>query len=250
MIVSVTVHSRAHKKRKEPHRPKFGSFPTRHPDRSGVADIPMIRPFTIFCKLNQIHFSDRQWFEQEASSLSHTDGDCPVCHAHACMSPFASYTRYLVEWCGGEPCAHEMAVQRYLCSSCGHTHALLPSALVPYSSYSLRFILTVLRAYFLGWKSVQQICSNAGIAASTLYRWKALFLKHKAMWLGVLEELAISQSLFLESMDGTLLRGFYQTFLLSFMQNLRGGAAYLPQWSRAGPPAPHKTGMENHASIC
>jgi len=189
----------------------------------------MIRPFTVFCKLNQIPFSDRQWFEQEAASLSHTDGDCPVCHAHACMSPFASYTRYLVEWCGEEPRVHEMTVQRYLCSSCGHTHALLPSTLVPYSSYSLRFILTVLRAHFLGLKSVQKICGNARISVSTFYRWKALFLEHKALWLGVLEELAISQASFLESMDGSLLRDFYQTFRFSFLQKLRGGAAYPPQ---------------------
>ena len=58
----------------------------------------MIRPFTIFCKLNQIPFSDRQWVKQEAESLNHTDGICPVCHAKACLSAFASYTRYLVEW--------------------------------------------------------------------------------------------------------------------------------------------------------
>ncbi len=63
----------------------------------------MIRPFTVFCKLNQMSFSDRQWLEKEAGSLSHTDGACPVCHAKACMSPFASYTRYLVEWEDGLP---------------------------------------------------------------------------------------------------------------------------------------------------
>ena len=130
----------------------------------------MIRPFTVFCKLNQISFSDRQWFEQEAESLNHTDGICPVCHANACLSPFASYTRYLVEWKDGLPATHEVTVQRYLCSSCGHTHALLSSALVPYSSYSLRFILLVLRDYFLRKACVQKICERAGISVSTLYR--------------------------------------------------------------------------------
>ena len=133
----------------------------------------MIRPFTVFCKLNQISFSDRQWFEQEAESLNHTDGICPVCHAKVCLSPFASYTRYLVEWKDGLPATHEVTVQRYLCSSCGHTHALLSSALVPYSSYSLRFILLVLRDYFLRKACVQKICERAGISVSTLYRWKA-----------------------------------------------------------------------------
>ena len=188
----------------------------------------MIRPFTVFCKLNQVAFSDREWLEKETGSLSHTDGDCPVCHAHACLSPFAAYTRYLVEWEDSHPVTHEVTVQRYLCSSCGHTHALLSSALVPYSSYSLRFILLVLRDYFLGRACVQKVCGRAGISVSTLYRWKALFLKHKALWLGVLEDLAGPQGSFLESMDGIFLRSFYQTFRFSFLQRLRGGSVYPP----------------------
>jgi len=189
----------------------------------------MIRPFTIFCKLNQISFSDRQWLEKEAGSLSHTDGICPVCHAEACLSSFASYTRYLVEWENALPSTHEVTVQRYQCSSCGHTHALLSSALVPYSSYSLRFILLVLRDYFLGRTCVQKICERAGISVSTLYRWKALFLTHKGLWLGALEDLDVPQGAFLESMDGPFLHSFYQTFRFSILQRLRGGSRYPPR---------------------
>lgn len=197
----------------------------------------MIRPFTIFCKLNQISFSDRQWLEKETGSLSHTDGNCPVCHAHACMSPFASYTRYLVEWHDEEPSVHEVTVQRYRCSSCGHTHALLSSALVPYSSYSLRFILTVLRSYFLRLGSVEQLCASAGISVSTLYRWKALLFQHKELWLGALEDLEEPQGMFLEGIDGSFLRDFYQAFRFTFLQHLRGGSPDPPsgrQGSRPG----------------
>ena len=188
----------------------------------------MIRPFTVFCKLNKIPFSDRQWFEQEAESLSHTDGVCPVCHAKACLSPFASYTRYLVEWAGGVPVTHEVTVQRYQCSSCSHTHALLSSALVPYSSYSLRFILVVLRAYFLRRACVQTICEQAGISVSTLYRWKSLFLAHKALWLGTLENLEASVESFLDGLDGVLLQGFCLKCLFSFLQRPRGTFPDLP----------------------
>ena len=191
----------------------------------------MIRPFTVFCKLNKISFSDRQWFEQEAESLSHTDGICPSCHAKACLSPFASYTRYLVEWADGAPAAHKVTVQRYQCSSCGRTHALLSSALVPYSSYSLRFILVVLRAYFLHQACVQTICEQAGISVSTLYRWKSLFLAHKALWLGVLESLEASVESFLDGLDGVFLQGFCLKFLFSFLQRLRGTFPNLPSGS-------------------
>lgn len=108
----------------------------------------MIRPFTVFCKLNQISLSDRQWFDQEAGSLSHTDGICPVCHAKACLSPFASYTRYLVEWKEDLPITHEVTVQRYRCSSCGHTHAQLPSPPAPW--YPIPLIPCVLSSLCCG----------------------------------------------------------------------------------------------------
>jgi len=196
----------------------------------------MIRPFTVFCKLNQISFSDRQWLEKEAGSLSHTDGICPCCHAKACLSPFSSYTRYLVEWENALPSTHEVTVQRYQCGSCGHTHALLSSALVPYSSYSLRFILLVLRDYFLGRACVQKVCERAGISVSTLYRWKTLFLAHKNLWLGALEDLYVPQGALLESMDGIFLHSFYQTFRFSFLQRLRGGSGYPPQDGQDSPP--------------
>ena len=197
----------------------------------------MIRPFTVFCKLNQISFSDRQWFEREAESLNHTDGICPVCRAKSCLSPFASYTRYLVEWEDGGPVTHEVAVRRYQCSSCGHTHALLPSALVPYSSYSLRFILRVLRDYFLRTACVQELCERAGISVSSLYRWKTLFLTHKALWLGILEALGTAEGPFLSGIDGSFLQGFFNRFRFSFLQPLRGASPDLPYRLPGQPPA-------------
>jgi len=80
----------------------------------------------------------------------------------------------------------------------------------------------VLRDYFLHRACVQKICEHAGIPVSTLYRFKALFLAHKALWLGILEDLKASTEAFLDSMDGTLLQGFCRRFLFSFLQRLRG----------------------------
>lgn len=210
----------------------------------------MIRPFAIFCKLNQISFSDRQWLEKETESLEHTDGVCPFCHAKMALSPFASYTRYLVEWENGYPVTHGITVRRYRCSSCGHTHALLSSALVPYSAYSLRFILLVLRDYFLRNASVQEICSRAGISASTLYRWKALFLTHKALWLGVLEDMSASPESFPDGMAGRLLRDFFRDFLFSFLQHPRRTSPDPPRDGLPGTGAPHKMGMDSSFPFC
>lgn len=180
--------------------------------------ILMIRLFTIFCKLNQISFSDRQWFEKETASFCVCDAVCPHCGAKGCLSGFAHYDRYLIEMQDHHPVAHEIQIQRYQCSSCGHTHALLSSGLVPYRSYSLRFILLALREYFLHSRTVEQICDHFGISASTLYRWRQLFKQQKCLWLGVLEDLAEQSVQFLEELDIKMLGEFQKAFCFSFLE--------------------------------
>ena len=82
----------------------------------------------------------------------------------------------------------------------------------------------MLRGCFLHRACVQKICEHAGISVSTFYRWKALFLAHKALWLGMLEDLKASAEAFLDGMDGTLLQGFCRKFLFSFLQRLRSAS--------------------------
>lgn len=195
---------------------------------SSAMTMLMIRLFTIFCKLNHITLSDRQWFEQDIRSLCQPDCSCSCCGAAGCMDFFACYDRYLVELEGNRPVTHEVSIKRYRCTSCGHTHAALSSSMVPYRSYSLRFILTVLRCYFLHRMSVEGICETYGIAISTLYQWKRLFLKQKALWLGALENLLQEEVPFMDSLTGKHLKEFYRVYRLSLMENLHSTSVELP----------------------
>lgn len=160
-----------------------------------TATTVMIRVFTVFCKLNQISFSDRQWLEKDLDGFCpDASGACPFCRAKGCLLKFACYDRYLIELKEGTPVAHEVRVHRYRCTSCGHTHAVLSSSLVPYRSYSLRFILQTLRCYFLHRKTVTALCEAAGISPSTLYEWKKLFLRQKSLWLGIPSSICRAQT--------------------------------------------------------
>jgi len=47
---------------------------------------------------------------------------------------------------------------------------ILPDDIVPYSTYSLLFILRVLAAHFLGLETVGQPCRRYGIPPSMLYQ--------------------------------------------------------------------------------
>lgn len=144
----------------------------------------MIRQFSVFCKLNKVKFSDRKWFEDTVRTPLAPEQSCPYCSAKGTLCLFGHYDRYLVEWDGQAQKCSTVSVPRHICSSCGHTHAILPSCLIPYKSYSLRFLLIVLRAYFVRTGSVERLCEHYGITISMLYRWLHLFEQQKALWLG------------------------------------------------------------------
>lgn len=148
-----------------------------------------------------------------------SDYVCPVCGAKGCMELFGHYERYLVTWEGSVQVTHTLTVSRYRCDSCGHTHAALPSCLVPYKSYSLRFILAALRDYFLHVLPVEQLCQRYGISISTLYRWLLLFRCQKSLWLGTLNDAALCEGSFLEGLGGAFLMDFHQSFRISFLES-------------------------------
>ena len=178
----------------------------------------MIRIFNLFCKLKEIKISDQEWFDQAFRRLSLPEQSCPYCHSKGNLIPHDSYSRYMVSLKDNRPVTVILRVPRVKCTSCGHTHALLPEMLIPYSSYSLRFVLTVLEACVLTVHTVEQICEIYQIAHSTLYVLRNLFLSHKQMILGVLNDAQEKTSDFIAKLDGNQLFQFWDSFRYSFLQ--------------------------------
>lgn len=178
----------------------------------------MIRVFDLFCKLNTIRISDQKWFDQAVSSLLLSDQPCPCCNSKGNLIPHDRYPRYMVTLKNGKVHTVLLNVPRVKCMSCGHTHALLPEMLIPYSSYSLRFVLKVLEAYFLHLHTVEEICGACQIAHSTLYAFRDLFLSHKQLILGILEHAQEKAADFIRGMDGRRLWKFWDSFRHSFLQ--------------------------------
>ena len=100
--------------------------------------------FRSVLQAEKIKISDQAWFDQAVGDLMLSDQCCPYCGAKSNMKPHDSYSRYMVTLKGDKPVTESLCVPRVKCTSCGHTHALLPEMLIPYSSYSLRFVLSVL----------------------------------------------------------------------------------------------------------
>ena len=104
----------------------------------------MIRKFTLFCKLISIKTSSQSIFSSAMKTFIPGLEVCPHCGSKGNCVPFAYYDRHLVDFIHGHVCDTPIRVLRVQCSSCQHTHAILPDVIVPYASYSLFFILRVL----------------------------------------------------------------------------------------------------------
>jgi hypothetical protein len=164
----------------------------------------MIRFFNIFCKLKHNNYFVKDLFlnfirDFSPDKIPLLNHPCPFCGTKKPTWTYHnSYKRYLISYENNSVVINTVVIPRAMCSSCKHTHAILPEIIVPHSSYSLVFILTVLKEYFAK-VNIVKICENYQISTSTLYLWKNLFLMHKRLWLGILENIYQDSMVFLSS---------------------------------------------------
>ena len=185
----------------------------------------MIRDFSVFSKLNFSKLTDLGLFLQAMLNFSMKSLPCPYCGAKKpSWKHHGVYTRYLISFKNNHCVTSLITIDRVICSSCDHTHAILPDILIPHSSYGILFIIQVLRDYFKKSFTVEHLCERYQISISTLYAWKKLFLLHKKLWLGILEDSIVSVSAFLNWIPSIRLSKelsiFFQSQRFSFLQGI------------------------------
>jgi len=191
----------------------------------------MIRLFTALCKTLFDSFTDEIIFQKATDDFNHYCVKCPNCGVIGKLEFYAKYFRSLISYEDGTIRCRRVSTLRFKCKSCNTTHALLPDILIPYSPYSLRFVLTVLIVYFERETTVAAICERFFIAVSTLYAWKQRLLEHKELMIGVLlskkePALAFLSSLFESIVLSERLQDFYRRYAFSFLQNKSMVTAY------------------------
>lgn len=100
-------------------------------------------------------------------------------HSHngiICKSPnmkyILSYTRNYLIFKDDTIVDGTLDIPVYYCENCGHYHACLPYLFIlPYSQYSIPFILCVLYDKYYSTLTVNEIIDKYHISVSTLYRW-------------------------------------------------------------------------------
>ena len=113
---------------------------------------------------------------------------CPVCGSTGNCHIHDYYGRSIIDFQNGRKQKEDLCIMHVFCESCEHAHAILPDVIVPYSSYSLLFILFILGEYFAGLRTVEQLCERFGVSEKQFHKWMALWKAHKQQWLGILND--------------------------------------------------------------
>lgn len=140
---------------------------------------------------------------------------CPLCGSTGNCHIHDYYGRSIVDFRAGRQQKSGLCVLRVFCDSCKHAHAILPDIIIPYSSYSLFFVLRILGEYFAGLFTIEQLCERYGISQNQLFKWLALWKSHKQEWLGILSDAETSDLLFLKKLISS---GCFSSFSEEFIR--------------------------------
>lgn len=190
----------------------------------------MIREKQLFCKLINVKKTAAELYKVDRRQASKKRAASPVCGCEGKWRAHGKYERNLIDYAEGKVEYGRILVERLRCESCGHTQAVLPDHIVPYSTYSLFFILRILGRYFFKLETVEELCRRYGITPSMLYQWKAVYQAHKEIWLGVLETAETPAEEFIRGLweladHSTDFGGrFYEKAARSFLQRHRDAA--------------------------
>lgn len=162
---------------------------------------------------------------------------CPICGGTGNCHIHDYYGRSIIDFQTGRKLKEDLCIMRVFCDSCMHAHAVLPDVIVPYSSYSLLFILFILGEYFAGLHTLEQLCERFDVSAKQFHKWLALWNSHKEQWLGMLDASEtdnndfFKQLIHLESYSGFAME-FIRLTALSFLQSHRNPVLIRPKNAR------------------
>lgn len=141
----------------------------------------MIRLFLNICKtfheIKHLNLNDYELYLFLSTNSKADTLACPLCHApKERFVHNGSYSRHLVFIDQNKVQDKFIEVEDFKCTSCQATHALLYSLIIPHSSYSVRFMISLIYSRITGrFKNIQSLCEFYDISERTYYRiWKRL----------------------------------------------------------------------------
>ena len=143
-------------------------------------------------------FPEINWFEFASEMLARYNPDshyCQRCHKEIWADKIVtSYPRGFVWPCNGRSRTDTLYIPVILCRECGkpadgkgpdsgdYNHAILGGIIIPFTKYSLPFVLTVLDSYANRTGTVEDVCEQWGICRNTLYNWIGRHMEQYDLW--------------------------------------------------------------------
>ena len=125
---------------------------------------------SLYHSLASLRISDADLVRHALKSLSPKRMRCTSCGRVGNLKPCSHYNRYCIHAVNGRRIEETVSIPLLVCSGCGASHAVLPNTLIPFGSYSVRFVLTVLHAFASRRCTVTDFCDQWQLSQSTILR--------------------------------------------------------------------------------
>mgnify|MGYP006916095410 CR=1 FL=1 len=99
---------------------------------------------------------------------------CPCCHAKNKLIKYGTYERNLSILEDNDVVNYKVVVQRVFCTSCNHSHALLPNFIVPYKIMALVSIAQIVQKASVS--SAYKLAENIKISMQLIYSYIAIVI--------------------------------------------------------------------------
>lgn len=177
----------------------------------------MIRKNALFCKIIRIKTSSKFIFDSYMALFQPRLETCPICGSTGNCHIHDYYNRSIIDFSAGRQVKSSLCILRVFCDSCQHAHAVLPDMIIPYSTFSLFFVLRILGEYFAGLYTIEQLCERYDISRNQLFKWLGLWKTHKQEWLGLLADAGTANLSFLNMLVAS---DDYSSFSMMFIRKL------------------------------
>lgn len=94
---------------------------------------------------------------------------CPACGARKSFTRHATYERNICYMKNNECVGMRITVLRLLCSSCGTTHAILPSGTIPFCYYPISCVIYFLSEFLIEKNSIPKISDKLSLVPATVH---------------------------------------------------------------------------------
>lgn len=118
--------------------------------------------------------SVKQTLEKYSNTINYGILECPICHSHK-MIGWGHYNRNVI-YKDKKIIIEEVEINRVRCKSCKHTHALLPTGLIPYKQISNELLIEILEQSEE--KSNEKVAFEYNFGIETIKRWSNQFKKY------------------------------------------------------------------------